>query len=142
MRKRKINDDDLIKILMRNARISYSELARTLGVSDTAIKKRLKKLEKEGVIRKYTVDVDYYKLGYEVVSLIGIDTTPEAYLKILEKLENSDNVINLYSVTGDHMILAKCVFKTTTEFYSFIKTLEKMEGVKRVCPSIVLRKIK
>ncbi len=132
----------LIKILLENARTPYIKIAEKLGVSEAAIRKRIKKLEKEKIILKYTVDIDPKKLGYNIDSLIGIDTEPEYYISTLEKLKNMDEVINLYSSSGDHMMLLRCWFKDSNELSSFIKKIEKIEGVTRICPAIILEKIK
>ena len=138
----KISDLDILKELRKNARVSYRELAKKFGVSDTAIRKRIKKLEQMGIIKKYTIEIDPKLLGYGVITIIGIDTKPEHYVSILEKLKTIDEVISLYSTSGDHMILIESWFKTYDEFTKFIKMLEQMEGVTRVCPAIIIEKIK
>jgi len=138
----KISDLDILKELRKNARVSYRELAKKFGVSDTAIRKRIKKLEQMGVIKKYTIEIDPKLLGYGVITIIGIDTKPEHYVSILEKLKTIDEVISLYSTSGDHMIMIECWFKTYDEFTKFVKMLEQMEGVTRVCPAIIIEKIK
>ncbi|MEB3772596.1 MAG: AsnC family transcriptional regulator, partial [Desulfurococcales archaeon] len=62
-------DKVIVDMLRENARVSYSEIARKLGISEVAVMKRVKKLEASGVIKKYTVIVDYKKLGYNMVSI-------------------------------------------------------------------------
>ena len=81
------------------------------------------------------------KIGLEM-ALIGIDTKPEYYISTIEKLKEMDEVVNLYASSGDHMIMIDCWFKSSEELRKFIKTLESMEGVTRVCPAIILEKIK
>ena len=85
----RISNIKLIKILMTNSRMPYTRLAEMFGVSEAAIRKRLRKLEKDGIIRKYTVEVNPRKLGFDVNALIGIDTKPEFYTSVIEKLKNS-----------------------------------------------------
>ncbi len=138
----RISDIDLVRVLMENARLSYVKIADIFGVSEAAIRKRVKKLEETGVIKKYTVEVDPRKLGYEVKALIGIDTTPERFIHLVNELKTMDNVISLYTASGDHMIIIECWFKNPEELSVFIKLLEEREGVTRVCPAIILEKIK
>ena len=140
--RQKLSDFTLIKALMENARIPISELARRFGVSDTAIRKRLKKLERDGVIVRYTVEVDPKKLGFNVVAIIGIDTMPEDLLPTISKLKEMDEVIKLYTATGDHMILIECWLRDSKELERFLKKLENMKGVKYVRPAIILERIK
>ena len=58
-------------------------------MSETAIRKRVKKLERGGIIRRHTIEVDMRKLGFKVNALIGIDTKPEAFIKTIERLRDS-----------------------------------------------------
>lgn len=138
----RISNLKLVNILRENARTPYVKIAKLLGVSETAVRKRIKKLEKEGVIRRYTVEIDLRKLGYEVNAIIGIDTSPEYYLAVIEELKNMREVYALCSSSGDHMILVDCWFKTSSELSEFIKKLYSIKGVTRVCPAIILEKIK
>ena len=138
----RISDLELIRILMKNARTPYVKIAKMLEVSETAVRKRVKKLEEMGVIRKYTIEVDPKKIGFEIRALIGIDTKPERFISTLEKLKVMEEVISLYSASGDHMILVECWLKNSKELTSFVKKLETMEGVTRVCPAIILEKVK
>lgn len=138
----RISDKKLIKLLMENSRIPFTKLAEELGVTEAAVRKRIKTLEKRGVIRKFTIDVDPKALGYKFDVLIGVDTTPETYIKVIDYLKNIDKVIELYTSTGDHMILIRMWFEDTEEMNFFIRSLEEMQGITRVCPAILLEKLK
>jgi len=137
----RISNLELLRILKENSRIPFVKIAKIFGVSETAVRKRIRKLEKEGIIKKYTIEVNLKKIGLEM-ALIGIDTKPEYYISTIEKLKEMDEVVNLYASSGDHMIMIDCWFKSSEELRKFIKTLESMEGVTRVCPAIILEKIK
>ena len=86
----------------------YVKIAKMFRVSEIAVRKRVKKLEEMGVIKKYTIEVDPEKVGFEIRALIGIDTKPELFISTLEKLKVMEEVISLYSASGDHMILVEC----------------------------------
>ena len=138
----RISNIELLRILRENSRMPYLEIARILGVSETAVRKRVKRLLEEGVIRRFTVEIDPKKVGYQVVAMIGLDTKPEALISVLEMLKELENVQNLYSSSGDHMIMMECWFKDYNELSRFIKSLEEIEGITRICPAIILEKIK
>ena len=138
----RISDIELIKLLMENSRRPYIELARRLGVTEAAVRKRIKRLEERGIIRRYSIEVDPRKLGYEVVAFIGVDVAPEHYLRLMEDLKRREEVVNLYSTSGDHMLIAECWFKNSSELSAFIKELERSNEVSRVCPAIVIEKVK
>ncbi|MCD6549712.1 Lrp/AsnC family transcriptional regulator [Candidatus Micrarchaeota archaeon] len=138
----RISNIKLIKELMKNSRIKYVELAKMFGVTETAVRKKIHRLEEDGVIIGYTVIIDPKILGYNVDALIGLDTTPESYLNTLERLTKMDKVISVYSSSGDHMILIRVWLKDYRELSRFVRRLEGMEGVTRVCPATIIEKIK
>ena len=138
----RISNIELLRILRKNSRMPYLEIARILGVSETAVRKRVKRLLEEGVISRFTVEINPKKIGYQVVAMIGLDTKPEALISVLEMLKELENVQNLYSSSGDHMIMMECWFKDYNELSRFIKSLEEIEGITRICPAIILEKIK
>lgn len=138
----RISDIELLKLLMENARLSYVEMARMLRVSEAAVRKRVKRLEDLGVIGRYTVEVDPRKLGYEVVAIIGLDADPERLLAVMDELRKLKEVVRLYLTSGDHMLVAECWFKSSQELSNFVRDLESREGVRRVCPAIVMERLK
>ncbi len=138
----RISDLELIRELRKNGRISYLQLAKKFGVSESAIRKRVKMLIEKGIIRKFTIDVDMKKLGYEVQALIGLDTEPEKLVSVLEILGENEKINALYSSAGDHMIMMDVFFKNMEELREFVKYLESIEGVTKVCPAILLDRVK
>ncbi|MCD6126309.1 MAG: Lrp/AsnC family transcriptional regulator [Thaumarchaeota archaeon] len=138
----RFSDFELIKLLMKNSRTPYVKLGELLGVSETAIRKRIRKLEEDGVIRRYTIEVDPKKLGFKVNALIGLDTVSERFIAVIEELKAMEEVLSLYSASGDHMILLECWFKDSDELTRFVKRLESIRGVTRICPAIILEKLK
>ncbi len=138
----RISNLELIRILLTNSRIKYSELARRLGVSETAVRKRIRQLEEDKVIRRYTIDVDPKRLGFDIDAIIGIDTEPEYYVHILDRLSEMDQVISVYSSSGDHMILIRAWFEDHSRLRDFVKRLEGMEGITKVCPATIIDRIK
>ncbi|MCD6557512.1 MAG: Lrp/AsnC family transcriptional regulator [Candidatus Aenigmarchaeota archaeon] len=138
----RISNLKILELLKRNSRMSFVEMAKKLGVSETAVRKKIKRLESDGVIKKYTIETDPRKIGFDIDALIGIDTEPEYYISTLERLKQTKEVIGLCSSSGDHMILAECWFKNSNELAKFIKKLEKSKGIIKICPAIILEKIK
>jgi Lrp/AsnC family transcriptional regulator for asnA, asnC and gidA len=138
----RISNLELVKKLKENARVSYVDLAKHFGVSETAVRKRMKSLEAKGVIRKYTVDVDPKKIGFEVDALIGVDTRPEKYIQVLERLKGMNEVMRLCSSSGDHMLMVECWFENSGALAKFVKALEKTDGVTKICPAIINEKLK
>ncbi len=85
----------LISELMKNSRRSDRELAHAIGVSQPTVSRTIKKLEKEGYIKEYTMIPDFHKLGYEIAALtfvklkkgIGAEEIEKAKKIAKERLE-------------------------------------------------------
>lgn len=135
-------DLKIIEMLRKNARTPYTEIARELGISDVAVLKRVKKLEQQGVIKGYTILLDPKKLGYNVISITGLDVEPEHLFKVLEYLKTRSYVKYLAITSGDHSIIAVIWARDSAEMAKVNDDLSRFHGVKRVCPAIVLDVIK
>ncbi|WP_258083596.1 HTH-type transcriptional regulator LrpA [Thermococcus thermotolerans] len=136
-------DRIIIEMLTRDARTPFTEIAKVLGISETAVRKRVKALEEAGVIRQYTVVVDPSKLGYNLVSLTGVDTLPEKIFEVANKLKELEFVRTVYLTSGDHMIMAEVWAKDGEDLSDIISNrIGKIEGVTKVCPAIILEKLK
>lgn len=132
----------IISILTNNARTSYVEIAKEVGISDVAVIKRIKRLENLGVIKKYTAVLDPRKLEYKSVSITGIDVDPQFLYDVLTGLKTRDYVKYLSLTSGDHPIIATIWAKDSDNMAKIHKEISNMPGVKKVCPSIILDVIK
>ncbi len=138
----RISDIDILNELRKNSRIPFLKIAKKFKVSEATIRKRVKNLLMKGVIKKFTIEIDYRKIGFQYFVILGIDTYPEGFIKLIEKLKRYENVLDLYTSTGDHMIICNLIFKSSSELNKTIKKLEKNKYVKKVCPAIILEKVK
>ncbi|MEM0027168.1 MAG: Lrp/AsnC family transcriptional regulator [Ignisphaera sp.] len=134
-------DKKIIERLSENARITYTELAKEIGLSDVAVIKRVKKLENR-VIKRYTIVVDPRSLGFRVISLTGIDVDPDKLFSVIENIKSRYYVKGLWLTTGDHPLMTIIWARDEEEMAKIHKEIGELDGVKRVCPAIVLKTIK
>jgi len=133
----------IIDILQENARTPYTEIAARLGVGESAIRKRVKALEEAGVIESYTIVVNPAKLGYNSVSLVGLDVEPTHFLDVAIRMTEFPEVKFVATSTGDHMIMTEIWLKDGRALGEFIaEKIGKLEGVHRVCPAVIMEKLK
>lgn len=136
-------DLEIIKALQVDARTPFLEIAKKLRMSESAVRKRVRKLEREGVIEKYTIVVDPSKLGYNAVALVGLDVTPDKYLTIVRELTGFEEVKSVVTSTGDHMIMAEVWAHDNRELTDIVmRKIGGLEGVTKVCPAIILERVK
>jgi Lrp/AsnC family transcriptional regulator for asnA, asnC and gidA len=138
----RISNNELIDILERNAREKYTEIAKKLKVSETAVRKKIRLLEEQGIISGYVPEINPSRIGYNVKALIGIDTAPESYVYLLEKIKEVPEARKVYTASGDHMIMIECWFKNSEQMSRFVTTLQKHKGVTKVCPAIIHERVK
>ncbi|MCD6108397.1 MAG: Lrp/AsnC family transcriptional regulator [Thermoplasmata archaeon] len=136
-------DKRIIEILQKNARIPNTEIAKMLGISESTVRKRINDLESKGVIKKYTVVVDPSKIGYNTVTILGVDVDPTKFLDVAKELAKLPETKYVATSTGDHMIMAEIWTKDGQTLAELISNrIGKIGGVKRICPAIILEKIK
>jgi DNA-binding Lrp family transcriptional regulator len=134
-------DEKILKNLMVDARLSARQLAIKLGMSTVTILSRIKKLEKEKIIKGYTALIDHEKLGYDLTAIIEIIAKKDI-LDIEDKLSKIDNVCGVYDITGntDTIIVAK--FKERNELSAFVKSLSSMANIENTITHVVLNTAK
>ncbi len=136
-------DRKIIEILEKNARTPFTQIAKEVGLSEGAVRKRVEALERKGVIRKYVAVVDPKKLGYNNVTILGLDVDPTKLLDIANEIAKIKEVRTVCLSTGDHMIMAEIWAKDGKELSEILaKKIGKIDGIKRLCPAILLEKIK
>lgn len=133
-------DIKILEILERNARTPFVEIARHINVSEAAVRKRIRRLEEEGIILGYTVEVGPKLSGS--TALVGVDTKPECYLQVLEGLKKLSCVKKLYTTTGDHMLMLEIRARNSKHLSEVISEISRMKGVTRACPAIILERVK
>lgn len=135
-------DIGIIGALSKNSRTPFLQIAKRLKVSESTIRKRVANLEKNGVIRRYSLVLDTGKVGFENVALIGVDVMPEKYLDIAKKISGFSEVKYAASTTGNHMFMLQVMAKTDDELRDFSERLKKLDGVTRICPAIIKNTLK
>jgi len=135
-------DKIILELLSKNARLPYSKIAKKLGISETAVRKRIRKLEEKGIIEGYTLRINPVKIGYRSIAHVGIDTDPNAFLGVACKLKEMDAVRCVAITSGGHMIMTDIWARNSEELNKILAEIEKIEGVKKVNPSIILEMLK
>lgn len=140
----KIDDLDIkiIKKLQKNARESFRDLADKLNVAEGTIYNRINKLQNLGIIQGYIPKIDFSKLGYDLVVLIGMSVRGGHLLEIEKKIALEKNVSAVYDVTGEYDAIIIANFKTRSELNKFVKKILAMKYVKRTYTMLVLNVVK
>ncbi|RME79480.1 MAG: AsnC family transcriptional regulator [Methanobacteriota archaeon] len=127
-------DEKLIKLLVEDGRASLKELAKELSMSSTAVKKRMEKLMKSGVLLGFSAKVNYKTLG-ESRTLLIAHVKPEQYVEFLKVMSRLNIEAAYENRTGGHHIVYMFVDKLNKE------GLDKLAKYSKICPSARVEKI-
>lgn len=139
-------DLKIIHLLQKDAKMKIKEIAHELGMTNTPIFDRIKKLENSGVITGYSATINKEKVGLYLVAFcsITLDKHNEANINQFEKeVGNLEEVIECYHIAGMVDYLLKVVSKDMTQYQAFIaKKLAALDNIGRVQSSFVMTPIK
>ena len=113
-----------LRLLQKNARTPIKALAGEVRLSSPAVSARIERLEKQGVIRAYTLDLDPLQLGHHILAYIHLDMQPTQKEEFYPFIAACSNVLECNCVTGDYSMLMEVVFHTTSELDQFIGQLQ------------------
>ena len=138
-------DWQILQSIQENSKQTYSEVGRQLGVAHSTIYDRIKKLEKNGIIKKWTIDIDPEQLGMNhITAHMTIYTDPKEIENVAKKLSEAKEVLEVsMSLSEELLILAKVKARDRDSLHSFIaKNVAPLQGVLRIRTSIITKKIK
>lgn len=132
-------DRRIVDLLRANARLSYAELARQVGLSAPSIHERVGKLESAGVILGYRADVLPEAIGLGVTALIGIVQQADTEIDdVVAALRGLPEVESCYFLAGEESFLLKVRVGTMVELEQMIVRLNRIPGVARTRTTVAL----
>ncbi len=135
----RLDDKDykLLELLRRNAREPYSSLARELGLSESAVRKRIARLIKLGVIKRFTID---YDAPGELTAIILVKTQPPVQTyEVSKRILEHERVDRVYEVTGEYDIVVVARARLIKDINEIIDFIRGIRGVAGTYTMIVLR---
>jgi Lrp/AsnC family leucine-responsive transcriptional regulator len=132
-------DLQLVAALVADARTSYAELARTVGLSGPSVHERVRRLERSGVIRGYSADVDPAAVGLGVTALVGILQREGAEQDDLaDALAQVAEVEDCWFVAGEEAFVVKVRVADVDALEHTLGVLRRTPGVARTRTTVVL----
>ncbi len=126
-------DEKILKLITKNARIAFLEVARECGVSGAAIHQRVQRLLNIGVITGSEFIVNPQKLGYNTCAYIGIYLEKAAYHRqVVEAMRKIPEIVECHYTTGQYSLFIKIVTKTNKHLkYLIDEKIQAIDGVAR-----------
>ena len=126
-------DKQILSLLMRNAKMAYTEIAKKLFVSGGTIHVRMKKLEDRGIVKGYSLSVDHTRLGYDICAFLGIYLDKSSlYDEVAASLEQIPEVVDAHYTTGLYNIFARIICRDTNHLRDVLHDkIQKIPGIQR-----------
>ena len=136
-------DQKIVSLLIRNARMSYSEIGQQVGISRVAVKMRVQALEQKGIIEEYTTIINPQKISGAVSCYFEIETKPDMLAEVAEILKKNDTITQIYRVTGKSRPHVHAVASSNEEMEELIfNTMDNLPGVVACTCNTILSRIK
>tara|TARA_B110001469_G_scaffold98611_1_gene95370 strand:- start:472 stop:957 length:486 start_codon:yes stop_codon:yes gene_type:complete len=125
-------DLEILKYLSSNAKISYTELASKILVSASTVHVRVKKLEDIGVIKNFTINIDYKKLGLSFTSYLGVFLDKaKSFDKVANSLKKIPQITVIDFTTGQFSVFCKVRAADSEATRNVLKNVHFIDGVRR-----------
>lgn len=136
----------IIKILKTNGKTTLQNISEKINLSVAPIARRINQLEKNNIIKNYSINIDETSLGYKFPAFIFISLEKQQsknFDKFEKKILNFPEVVECWLMTGSKDYLIRIAVKDVSEFEDFLtKKLTVIDGVSSVETSIPLRRVK
>ncbi|GAB4282522.1 MAG: Lrp/AsnC ligand binding domain-containing protein [Marinilabiliales bacterium] len=135
-------DLQIISLLLKNAKTPYKEISKKLKISMGTVHVRVKKLESLKIIKGFLLDVDFEKLGYNLVVFIGLIINGKYHENVVKELMKINELIELHHTTGKYHMLAKLICKNPSQLREIlIHKINSIEGVEKTETTISLSEL-
>ncbi|MBW2981231.1 Lrp/AsnC family transcriptional regulator [Candidatus Woesearchaeota archaeon] len=135
-------DKAILSTLIDDSRLSYRQIAKKVGVSVATAMNRVKALEKEGIIRRYTTLLNYEKLGYDVEVMIEVRIAKGKLIEVEKQIASNPSVFAVYDMTGDFDAVILARFTNRRKMDSFLKKIQTLDFVERTNTRFILNTIR
>jgi len=126
-------DQEILDILKEDGRASYTNVAEKVGVSEGTVRNRVERMIEEGVIEKFTVEINQSKKVKAFVS-VNVSTSRE-FNEILEEFPNE---VEAYELAGDIDLIAEISRDTSEDINDAVDIIRGIEGVEDTRTYMVL----
>ncbi len=136
-------DQKIVQLLIKNARMSYSDIGQQVGISRVAVKSRIKALEEKGVIEEYTAIINPQKISGAVSCYFEIELSPEHFEAAINILRENPIITQIYRVTGRCRLHVHAVASSNEEMDNLLaRVIDPLPGLLSCSCNIILSRIK
>ncbi len=131
-------DMKILRALQNDARKPIVQIAKEVNANEATVRRRIEKLLEDGIIERFSVVLDYHKLGRVIKAFIGLRVEPAKLKTIAEHLAKHPDTQVVYRTSGDTDIVTEVIFEKMEDLNSFLDEELKLEGILGTIVTIVI----
>lgn len=136
-------DQQIVNLLIKNARMSYSDIGEAVGLSRVAVKARISALEDRGIIEEYTTIINPQKISGAISCYFELEMEPPRFAEVVDILNQNDLVTQIYQVSGRSKLHVHAVAAGNEEMEDFLnRVIYTLPGVREMSCNVILSRIK
>jgi Lrp/AsnC family transcriptional regulator for asnA, asnC and gidA len=126
-------DLKILSLLMEDANMPYTEIAKRVYVSGGTVHVRMKKMQELGIVTGASLKIDHSKLGYDIVAFLGIYLEKSSqYHEVADQLIRIPEIVSVHYTTGIYSIFAKIVCRDTKHLRNVLHDkIQNVKGIQR-----------
>ncbi|WP_440134621.1 Lrp/AsnC family transcriptional regulator [Chitinophaga sancti] len=136
-------DSKILRLLIKNSRITGADIARKINLSLPAVTERLRKLDRSGIVDRYTIKVNREQLSLHLMAYINVWIDHTKNTPVKDQLIAMEEVMECHHVAGDSDLLLKVLVQDTTALEQLlVSKIKAIKGITRTSTTIILSSYK
>lgn len=126
-------DRKILALLIDDAKMPYTEIARKVHVSGGTVHVRMSRMEELGIVKGATLNIDYAQLGYDINAFLGIYLNKSSvYNSVAEQLKAIPEILSIYYTTGNYSLFARIICRDTNHLREVLHDkIQLIDGIER-----------
>lgn len=131
-------DMKIIRTLQRDARMPIVKIAKAVDANEATVRRRINKMLRDGIIERFSVVLDYHKLGRVIKAFVGLRVEPARLKVIAEHLAKHPDTQVVYRTSGDTDIVTEVIFEKMEDLNAFLEEELNLDGILGTIVTIVI----
>ncbi len=136
-------DIEILACLKENARMKASDISKRINLSVSAVIERIKKLEANNTIEKYTITLNQKQLGNDLIALMEVSLEhPKYYDVFADMVKSTESIQSCYYLTGEYDFMLKIFTDSSDSLEKLHRKIKSVSGVQSTRTHFVLKSVK
>lgn len=136
-------DQEILKLLSDNSRMSYVEIGKRVNLSRVAVKSRMETLEREGIIERFSIVINPEKVGRMISAFFDIEAEPKAMFEVAQKISELEAVTDVYQMTGSSNLHVHATLELNEHLERFLQgELYTIPGIVKINSNVIISRFK